>query len=340
MYERYLLLTLPGLEDIVKEECERKGINVLRVKPHGIPARLVVRGEISNVRCLRTIESASQILDIIKLKDRSELRYTIRDILRRPEVSTLLKGISTATVRGFVESNKVKKRDLERIVARELIRIHPGIITIPNGGDIKIRVEFYKDNTLVLGIEIPPLQPLHRRYYTVFIHPAMLNPLIAASIAYIFEPKKDTLIYDPFCGSGTIPIEIAYVYEDVSILASDISETFVKGAILNAREAGVIDRIQFLVSDAQYSTFKEQSIDIVVTDPPRGHREVVDPVSLLDKIFKSFKNILKRNGLLILVSPYRQIIKVLSLHYKFSIVREIEALQGGQKVSIIALRSS
>jgi len=48
---------------------------------------------------------------------------------------------------------------------------------------------------------------MHLRPYYRRRHPALLNPLVAASAPLLADLPKGTVVYDPFCGSGTIPIE-------------------------------------------------------------------------------------------------------------------------------------
>ncbi len=53
--------------------------------------------------------------------------------------------------------------------------------------------------------------PLNRRGYRTKIHKASLNEALAAGIILLSGWKKDQTLYDPMCGSGTLPIEAAMI---------------------------------------------------------------------------------------------------------------------------------
>ncbi len=352
MRSSYLLITLPGLERVVEQEAKRLGLRVPAQGPPNKLARVVVEGEVADVRKMRTIECAMLIagrLDLPK-PELSTIRHRVRDFLRE---STLLEGIlkdsrcasvrcSIVSVRGYTKSLPDEKT-LERVIAREVSRVFPDLVLVPEGGDVRVRAEFYpRSKELLIGVEVTPLQPMHRRSYAVMRHPAMLNPIIAAAAAHFAEVRKGYVIYDPFCGAGTIPIEFALVHKKVRILASDVSPKWLLASITNARMASVHDRIEFVTSDVGRYVVRKNSINLIVTDPPRGHREIADPASLLEKAFSSFVEVLEKdNGAILLITPLRQLVEVIARKFGLSISRELSTLQGGMKVSLLYLvRSS
>ena len=150
---------------------------------------------------------------------------------------------------------------------------------------------------------------LHKRGYRQNAVTAPLKETLAASMIMLSYWNKDRVLFDPFCGSGTIPIEAAMIakniapglYRDfaskhwswiseevwksevknafqaidhesnIKIYASDIDASSIEAAKENAEEAGVIDCIEFQVSD-----FKSVNYDIpyavLITNPPYGDR--------------------------------------------------------------------
>ena len=52
---------------------------------------------------------------------------------------------------------------------------------------------------------------LHKRGYRPIAGPAPLRETLAAALAMTSRPKDDVLLWDPFCGSGTIAIEAARI---------------------------------------------------------------------------------------------------------------------------------
>lgn len=150
---------------------------------------------------------------------------------------------------------------------------------------------------------------LHKRGYRVKSVEAPLKETLAASLVLLSFWNKDRILYDVFCGSGTIPIEAALIGKNIApglnrdfaskywpligesiwkeeikkaklainqdvelnIFASDIDEKNLSAAITNAEEAGVIEDISFSVSDyADIDYTKDYGI--VISNPPYGER--------------------------------------------------------------------
>ena len=149
---------------------------------------------------------------------------------------------------------------------------------------------------------------LHKRGYRPAHNVAPLKETMAAAMVLISRYRGREDFCDPFCGSGTIPIEAALiaknrapglnrsfsasewasipgsVWESVreearskeyngkySITGSDIDPSAIKIAKENAERAGVDDIISFAVADATEFS-RETKSGIIVTNPPYGER--------------------------------------------------------------------
>ncbi len=150
---------------------------------------------------------------------------------------------------------------------------------------------------------------LHKRGYRPVAGEAPLRETLAAAMAMIARPRDDVLLWDPFCGSGTIVIEAALlqsnqapglgrrfaaeefpaipeavwkserqkalsaIRQDCAFEAfgSDIDPAVLALAQENAERAGVDHLIQFFEADAT----KMKKLDrrgTVVCNPPYGER--------------------------------------------------------------------
>ncbi|RLF08571.1 MAG: hypothetical protein DRJ64_00765 [Thermoprotei archaeon] len=140
---------------------------------------------------------------------------------------------------------------------------------------------------------------MYRRRYLVYRHPASLNPIIASSSILLTVKGENSIIYDPFTGSATILIEAKKISRTFRCIGSDICREFVKGALRNARYAGV--DIDLFISD--FSKNPLLHCDYVITDPPRGKRvKVRDNIEkLYKKFFSSMYNIASK---IVLITPY------------------------------------
>ncbi len=175
---------------------------------------------------------------------------------------------------------------------------------------VKYQVEFFiLKNIATLMIDTSGVA-LHKRGYRIEAGAAPLRETLAAAVAATSRPREDVLLWDPFCGSGTIAIEAALmmtkcapglarhfaceqfeILSDKSIIkeekeraysminydsafeayASDIDGEVLEIAKQNAERAGVDDRIKFFKADAR----KIEKLDCrgtIVCNPPYGER--------------------------------------------------------------------
>jgi putative N6-adenine-specific DNA methylase len=149
---------------------------------------------------------------------------------------------------------------------------------------------------------------LHKRGYRPAHNAAPLKETMAAALVAIAHYRGREDFCDPFCGSGTIPIEAALIAKnrapgiarsfsamrwpgfdaklwdevraeararefrgDYRIFASDIDPEAVRIARENARRAGVDDVVRFEVADAARVDRKTAN-GILITNPPYGER--------------------------------------------------------------------
>ncbi len=151
--------------------------------------------------------------------------------------------------------------------------------------------------------------PLYKRGYRLEGVEAPMRETLAFTMVDISRWRGDRPFLDPFCGSGTIPIEAALYALNIApglkrrflaetwdcmdksfwadarqeamdnrdlgaethIFASDIDPRAVETAQANAHRAGVADRITFSVRDMEKAVeFREKGI--VMCNPPYGER--------------------------------------------------------------------
>lgn len=150
--------------------------------------------------------------------------------------------------------------------------------------------------------------PLHKRGYRPEANTAPLRETLAAALAAMARPREDVLFWDPFCGSGTIAIEAAMLYNKIApganrrfaaekfpqislslwrdareearegriesgfeVYASDIEEECVALTMRNAERAGVAGTVRAFQRDAR-KIRADGRRGTVVTNPPYGER--------------------------------------------------------------------
>ncbi len=176
-----------------------------------------------------------------------------------------------------------------------------------NGPLFKIEVALHKDIAL-LTIDTSG-SGLHKRGYRVAQGEAPIKETLAAALVMLTNWTPDRPFVDPFCGSGTIPIEAALMGQNIApgfnrefvsenwpwipssvwdevrleaedlanydqpldITGSDIDHRLVKIAQENAFEAGLGDLISFKQMRVQDFTTTKQ-YGVIVGNPPYGER--------------------------------------------------------------------
>ena len=171
---------------------------------------------------------------------------------------------------------------------------------------------------------------LHKRGYRPDAGAAPLRETLAAAIALTARPKEDVMIWDPFCGSGTIAIEAAMIARRIApglkrgfaaekfpripkllwddardeakaleikdskfeVWASDIDEDILDVAYENALRAGVEENINLFCADARTIQKPEGRRGTIICNPPYGERmgEMHQIEQLYRDIGRNFKN--------------------------------------------------
>lgn len=211
-----------------------------------------------------------------------------------------------------VSSKLFSPSDIQRIVKKAMVErmkqtYHTNWFE-ESGASFPLRISIVKDMVTV-GLDTTG-ESLHKRGYRKFTAPAPVTETLAAAMILLSPWHADRLLVDPFCGSGTIPIEAAMIALDMApgmnreftaedwtnlipkkvwydaideaeerirtdvelhIQGYDISDEVLKMARANARLAGVEEYIHFQQREVRdFSSPKPYGF--VISNPPYGER--------------------------------------------------------------------
>ena len=227
-----------------------------------------------------------------------------------------------------VKSKLFSPSDIQSIVKKAMVermkeKYHTDWFS-EDGKSYPLRIFINKDRVLV-GLDTTG-ESLHKRGYRKLVSHAPLAENLAAGLIMLTPWKADRILVDPFCGSGTIPIEAALMaaniapgmnrqftaedwgflprkswYEAVDeandmidmsvetdIQGYDIDDDMVKAARENAACAGVERLIHFQRRPvAQLSHPKKYGF--IITNPPYGER-----IGDKDEIGKIYQELAQR----------------------------------------------
>lgn len=176
------------------------------------------------------------------------------------------------------------------------------------GASYPVRIFLLKDEVTV-GLDTSG-EPLHKRGYRQLTSRAPLTETLAAALILLTPWNKDRILVDPFCGSGTIPIEAAMIganiapgmnrsftaedwknviakkdwYEAIQeandqiddsvsmdIQGYDIDGRMIRAARQNAEDAGV-DHLIHLQQREVKDLSHPKKYGFIITNPPYGER--------------------------------------------------------------------
>ena len=110
-----------------------------------------------------------------------------------------------------VKSKLFSPSDIQSVVKKAMVESMKKSYHIDwfpeNGADYPVRV-FLKKDEVTIGLDTTG-ESLHKRGYRKLTAKAPLQENLAASLIMLTPWKKDRILVDPFCGSGTFPIEAA-----------------------------------------------------------------------------------------------------------------------------------
>ena len=230
-----------------------------------------------------------------------------------------------------VKSKLFSPSDIQSIMKKAMVERLKQVYNISwfneDGQNFPVRVFLMKD-TVTIGLDTTG-DSLHKRGYRKLTAKAPIAENLAAALIMLTPWRDDRILADPFCGSGTIPIEAALMaaniapgmkrgftalkwdhliaksvwddcYEEaremvdtsvkVNIQGFDIDPQMINIAKQNARLAGVDKLINFEVRDVNKFSH-DGKYGFLITNPPYGERleEKINIPPLYRKIGEKFK---------------------------------------------------
>ncbi len=299
-----------GLESVLKREITDLGYEITEVEN----GRVTFRGDASAVAraniFLRTAERVLLKVGDFEARSFDELFEETKAI---PWEEYLPKdGKCWVKKASSINSKLFSTSDIQRIMKRALAnRMQDAyhMDRMPETGEgFPLRVFFLKDRCVV-GIDTSG-DSLHKRGYRLMQGAAPITETLAAALILLTPWHPDRILVDPFCGSGTFPIEAAMIAAGIApgmnrsfvaeswnhlipkkcwydaideaqdmvkedavcdIQGYDIDPDIIKVARENAERAGVDHLIHFQQRPVDQLSHPKK-YGFIITNPPYGER--------------------------------------------------------------------
>ncbi len=318
-----------GLEAVVKRQLNKLGYE----KAPAFNGRINVDGDWQDVADLNMfLRSGERVLIEVanfKAETFDELFdgvYSIRwEDWLDVHSKILLDGKSVKSKLGAIKAggSVVKKAIVRRLIDRNHLSCHN---LDESGARTIVGFSIYED---IVSVTVDTSgEGLHKRGYRSLAYTAPLKETTAAALIDMSFYFPDKVFADPFCGSGTLPIEAALkswniaaginrkfdfmswkcapdgIYErakekakdgetrgkKIEILASDINDKAISIARYHARRAGVESAIKFKCADVgQFSSGICRGV--LMCNPPYGER--LGGESEVKEVYKSLGTVYK-----------------------------------------------
>ena len=296
-----------GLEGIAGDELRRLNVENVRVEDR----RVLFTGDANTLAkaniCLRTAERVHIVLAQFEAKTFEELFQGVY----HANLEDFIPKDGQFPVKGkCLDSQLMSESDCQAIIKKAASRRlgeKYGVSWLPETG-VKFQLQFLiLKNQVSLYLDTSGAG-LHKRGYRAVGNEAPLRETLAAGMIQLTKYRGRDFVWDPFCGSGTIPIEAALIAKnrapglnrqfaaqsypwvpasaweqakaeakdrefkgDYRILGSDNDPMCVSLSMANARKAGVADCITFKDGDATKLSLPAES-GIIICNPPYGQR--------------------------------------------------------------------
>ncbi|MGN0335796.1 MAG: class I SAM-dependent RNA methyltransferase [Lachnospiraceae bacterium] len=311
-----------GLEAVLKREIQDLGYDVTLVEDGRITFLADADGIVRSNIFLRTAERV--LLKVGKFQ-----AETFDELFEKTKALPWEEWIPADGKFWVAKASSIKSKlfspsDIQSIMKKAIVERLKGVYHVSwfpeTGAEYPIRVTFMKDE-ITIGIDTSGVS-LHKRGYRLLSSKAPITETLAAALIMLTPWKKDRILVDPFCGSGTFPIEAAMMaaniapgmnrsfqsekwtnlidkrlwYEaideandllddsvEVDIQGYDIDGDMIRIARQNARDAGVDHLIHFQ-QRAVADLRHPKKYGFVITNPPYGER--IEDKENLPKLYR------------------------------------------------------
>ena len=320
-----------GMEAVTKREIYDLGYEITRVED----GRITFEGDAEAIcRANVFLRSAERVLLLVGRFKATTFEELFQGIKALPwEEYIPQDGKFWVKKASSIKSKLFSPSDIQSIAKKAMVERLKGVYKTDwfkeDGAAYPIRIFLLKDEVMV-ALDTSG-DSLHKRGYRLQTSKAPITETLAAALIMLTPWRKDRILVDPFCGSGTFPIEAAMMAANIApgmnreftaeawtniiprqlwydtiqeaedmvdkdivvdIQGYDLDGEVVKAARENAKRAGVDHLIHFQQRDvAKLSHPKKYGF--IITNPPYGERleEKADLPELYTTIGDVYKNL-------------------------------------------------
>lgn len=326
---KLIATTTFGLEAVAKREIQALGYEIESVSDGKITYIADERGIVRSNLWLRTADRVLLKIDEFRAEEFEDLFQRVKGY----PWEELIELDGKFTVNGVSVKSKLSSVPAcQSIVKKAIVERMKDVYGVErfeeSGSEYTVKVSLLKD---VVTVTVDTTGTgLHKRGYRTNPVAAPIKETMAAAMIMLTYWNENRLLVDPFCGSGTIPIEAAMIasniapglnrtfasegwsfidkgiwseerkraygeikqFEKLKIYGYDIDEKALKASMENSEAAGVDHLISFKKVDVKkMAAFEDEGI--IITNPPYAQR--IGDRDELEKIYRALNKFFLKN---------------------------------------------
>ncbi|MBQ6844175.1 MAG: class I SAM-dependent RNA methyltransferase [Agathobacter sp.] len=299
-----------GMEAVTKREIYDLGYEITRVED----GRITFEGDAEAIcRANVFLRTAERVLLLVGRFKATTFEELFQGVKALPWEEYIPKdGKFWVKKASSIKSKLFSPSDIQSIAKKAMVERLKGVYKTEwfkeDGAEYPIRIFLLKDEVMV-ALDTSG-DSLHKRGYRLQTSKAPITETLAASLIMLTPWRKDRILVDPFCGSGTFPIEAAMIAANIApgmnreftaeawtniipkqlwydaveeaqdmvdkdiqvdIQGYDLDGEVVKAARENAKRAGVEHLIHFQQRDVAKMGHPKK-YGFIITNPPYGER--------------------------------------------------------------------
>lgn len=319
---RVAVTSASGIEAVTKRELVRLGIPDAPAENGLIVFDGSLKDAVRSNLFLRTADRVYLVLREFEARDFNALFDGVSEVVwedmfpRDAKINVQAKSENSALFALSTIQSIVKKAICVRLMKKYRV-----MSLTEDGVPMRVKITVLNDKVTVL-LDTSG-EPLHKRGYRDLVGEAPLKETLAAALILLSVWNPDRALIDPFCGSGTIPVEAAriglniasgrdraFAFEEwaffpkdiikearqecldtqtldrkLRISGFDIDENAVGLARRHAERAGVADSVHLQTCDMR-EVKSRYRYGVAVTNPPYGERLLNEREAL--NLYKDF----------------------------------------------------
>jgi putative N6-adenine-specific DNA methylase len=289
-----------GLEKILKQELKDLNFKIKDVK-NGMVYFLAEEEKINDLKKIRTAERIYMIMKEFKFKKLDDFFDNVYSVDWNEFFDIKDKVVIDKVILNskYHKSAKTFQSLTQKSVYKKMMDEYKIDFMMESKNTYRIRV-FIFGIKAVVALDLSG-EPLHKRKYRKFISKAPLKEHIASAMILYSGWDKESPLIDPFCGSGTIPLEAGLIAADIpagfmreydfetmkkfskkeylykknenpEILGSDKEDDMIETSEKNYEEIGLDLNVSFYKSSMEKVKNSFDKKGKIITNPPYGVR--------------------------------------------------------------------